>query len=158
MREPDVALPCRSPSPNRSAGASSRKYQSVALTMRVPAANSTAIPRGRAPAENATSTSGGPPNCVQTGRDACVAYDDVFAFLDRGEFDPRQSRHCSSCRKTKDALRDFTGELKTCRFCLHDRKRSAKKRRLQARIAKAVAEHARCAQPSASIARDVDAT
>ena len=123
--------------------------------------------RGVEGAAKATSTSGNQnsqiqiterSNCVQTARDAYDAYDDVFALLDRGELDSGQLRHCSSCRKTKDVLRDFTGELKTCRFCLHDRKRSAKKRRLQARIAKAVAEYARREQPTASVVCDVDVT
>lgn len=68
--------------------------------------------------------------------DAC---EHVFDFLD--VLEPLQHlRYCSSCRKTKDAMRDFTGDLKTCRFCLHDRKRNGKKRRLEARIARAVAE------------------
>ena len=99
--------------------------------MRAPASNSTA--RGVEAAKIASSTRGEQSersHRVQTARDDDAYDDDVFAFLDRIDAPLRHLRHCSSCRKTKDALRDFTGELKTCRFCLHDRKRSAKKRRL----------------------------
>ena len=63
---------------------------------------------------------------------------DVFGFLTSSSSIER--RYCSSCRKTKDVAGEFDGARKTCRACLRVRTQSAKRRRFEARVAKAVAE------------------
>ena len=71
------------------------------------------------------------------------ALDDLFEFFDLNRVHVAEwSRYCSSCRKTKDARRDFAGDLRTCCVCLRDRKENARKRRLRTRVAKAAAERA----------------